>query len=195
MNKTTIIPQPAIKLAADQAGELIAKLQEVLPLSDDLLAHDRKVANTRMKVPTAAIEAAASILEELEGKAGAYDLDATREALAFEAELGSVGQKLRTLADRLDATIAKRRSAAVATTGGLYASLKGLARADGSMIPHVEQLKPHLARNRRKAKASAEAPAASPAAASTTTPQNGAAVTASAVTITPTGVTVNATKP
>jgi hypothetical protein len=165
----TIMPLPAIKAAADQAGELIAQLQEVLPLNDDLLAHDRKVANGRKGVPTEAIQAAVSILEQVEGKAGAYDLDAAREALAFEAELGGVALKLRVLADRIDATIVKRRSRAVATTGGLYSSLKGLARIDGSMVPHLEQLKPHLTRNRRKAKASAQAPAANPAAATTTT--------------------------
>jgi hypothetical protein len=193
----TIIPTDAIKAAAVQAGELITKLQDILPLSDDLLAHDRKVANTRKGVKTSAIQTAVSILEDLGDKAGAYDLDAAREAIAFERELGGVATKLRLLADRVESTIAKRRSAAVATTSGLYSSLKGLARSNGSMVPHVARLKTHLARNRgRKVDTtSATAPVATPATSTSATTGNGGAVTAPAVTITPAGVTVNATKP
>jgi hypothetical protein len=189
----TIMPPAAVQATADQAAELIAKLQEILPLSDDLLLHDRKVANSRKGVPTSAIQAAVSILEELGEKAGGYDLAATREALAMESSLGGVATKLRLLADRVDATIAKRRSAAVATTGGLYKSLQGLARGDGSVVPYLARLRPHVVGNRGRSKspkASAQAPAPTAAATpATVTTGNGP------LTITPNGVTVDATQP
>ena len=44
---------------------LVAKLQDLLPLDDAMLAHDRRVANSRQGVPTAAIETAVEILDEL----------------------------------------------------------------------------------------------------------------------------------
>ena len=195
----TIMPPAAVQAVADQAAGLIAELQQILPLSDDLLVHDRKVANSRKGVPTSAIQAAVSILDELGDKAGGYDLAATREALAMESSLGDVAIKLRLLADRLESSIAKRRSKAVATPGGLYKSLQGLARGNGSMVPYLARLRPHVVGNRgrsKSTKANAQAPASTaPVTPATPTTGNGQTVTAPAVTITPNGVTVNTTHP
>src|SRR4051812_31948833 len=121
---STMLTPGAVKTVADEAAQVIVKLQELLPLDDDLLARDRKAANSRKGVPTAAIQAAVSILGEIGEKGAGFPLDETREALAFESELGNVVTQLRLLADRLEATINKRRSKAVATTGGLFHSLR-----------------------------------------------------------------------
>jgi hypothetical protein len=140
---------------AKQAMETLTKLQDSLPLDDDLLAHDRKVANVRQAVSTTAIQAAVTILAELGDKAGGFDLEGTREALAFENELSGIAQLARSLADRIDTTIIKRRSKAVATATGLYQSLQGLARTDGTMIPYLDRLAPLVRRGRRSARPSA----------------------------------------
>jgi len=142
----------AVQAVAEQAEQLIEKLQETLPLEDDLLAHDRRVAGIRKSVPTAAIQVAVSILEEIGDKGGGFDREAAQEALAFEVELGAVAIKLELLAARLRATISKRRSKAAATASGLFRSLEGQARSNGGMVPYVERLAPHLRRPRRNKK-------------------------------------------
>lgn len=184
-----------IAVLAKNATGVLVKLQESLPLDDDLLAHDRKVANVRNGVPTAAIEAAVAILTEIGEKAGAFDLEGTREALSYESELSAVALQARSLADRIDTTIIKRRSKAVATTSGLLRSLQGLARSDGTVIPYVDRLAPHLRkRGRRNATptGTTPAPSASPQSPATS---NGHPVAVPSVTIAPAGVIVTEAAP
>jgi hypothetical protein len=175
--KTKPMTPDAVKVLADEAAQLLDNLQQMLPLDDGLLAHDRKVANIRQSVPTAAIETAVSVLEDLGDKGGGFDLEGTREALAFEKELGRVATKLHVLASRVDATILKRRSLAAATASALSRSLGVIARSDGTVTPHLDRLRPQL---KRKSPAKAAIPAP-------TSTDSGQAVMAPSVTITPTG--------
>lgn len=151
MDIDTNLTPDHVKAAADEAVALVAKLQEILPIDDDLLARDRTVAGCRQAIPTAAIEEAVSILEALGDKGGGFELEEARLALALESELGRVVERLGKLTMRLEGTILKRRSKAVAMTGGLYKGLQGMSRFDGSAIAHVRRLKPHLVRSRRAA--------------------------------------------
>ncbi len=182
---------PNLTALAKQAMETLVKLQQSLPLDDNLLAHDRKIANIRQGVSSLAIETAVSILAEIGEKAGAFDLEGAREALVYETELSSVAEVARALADRIDTTIIKRRSKAVATTTGLYKSLQGLARSDGTVIPYMERLAPHVRRGRRSASvAGAVAPAPSASSPQPTSTGNGR-VAVPSVTIAPAGVVVD----
>jgi hypothetical protein len=180
---------------AKQATETLNKLQSSLPLDDDLLAHDRKVANIRKGVSTAAIETAVSILTEIGDKAGAFDLEGTREALAYETELSAVVLQARSLANRIETTISKRRSKAVATTSGLLRSLQGLARSDGSVIPHVERLAPFLRKRGKKVAATAGANAPAPSDATTQPKIGNGPIALPSVTIAPAGVIVDVAPP
>jgi hypothetical protein len=182
----------------DDALKAIAKLQESLPLDDAMHPHDREIAQRRMRVPTAAMKVAASILDELEGRAGDYDVESVRSAVASDAVLGEIAAKLSDLASRLESTVMKQRSAAAAVTSGLLQSLRGLAKTDPTVTPFVERLAPELAqRSRRKsqARASASAPTSSSPEVPVASAGNSSVLTAPTVTITPSGVTVAAPKP
>jgi hypothetical protein len=188
-HKKTVTEYQAV---ADEAVQAIASVQESLPLDDGLLVHERKLVQARMSVSTEAIEASADILSEIGQKAGTFDLDGARDALAYRDAFTTVAAKLRLLADRIDASIMKRHSKAAGTASGLYRALKGQAHIDGTMVAYVERLAPSMKRGRgRKAnQSSAQAPdPAQPAAQSTpATPT----MTAPSVTITSAGVTVGA---
>jgi hypothetical protein len=189
---TNLSPDEIERLAGE-VGQMVSALQNALPLEDDLSARDRRTASARKGVPTSAIEAAVAILDEIGERVGSFDVEGARRALALESALGNVADKLRFLAGRLDATLAKRRSIAAATTSGLYQSLKGHALTDGALVPHAWRLQAEVRRSRRSKKESASAPAG--AGGQPVTVTNGGQLTAHSVTITPAGVTVGAAKP
>lgn len=152
--------------ALARADGLINELAAILPLADDQLAHDRRVANVRMAVPTAAIETAVAILDELGSRFGGFDAESARNALALESGLRGVAERLRLLVGRIEATMKKHRSHAAATATGLKLGLSGLARSDGSVIGHVKRLQQQTRRaSPKRSKVDAQAPADGAAAA------------------------------
>jgi hypothetical protein len=179
--------------ASEEAVQAIASVQETLPLDDGLLEHERNLAKGRRMVSPEAIEASADILSEIGQKAGTFDLDGARDALAYRDAFSSVASKLRLLADRIDASIAKRHSKAAGTATGVYRALKGQAQVDGTMVAYMERLAPFMSHSRGRTvnRSSAQAPdAAQPAVQST--PAIAPTMTAPSVTITSAGVTVGA---
>jgi hypothetical protein len=116
---------------ATTAASALATLKDLdstLPLDDALPARELVAAKIANRVPNEAMSIVSTVLNDDPTHYPQFDAAEAKAALEYEQTMSPVGDAVRALADRIDKSVLKRRSALANTTLALYVVLKGNAR-------------------------------------------------------------------
>jgi hypothetical protein len=138
-----------------QAASALTALRVIatnLPLDDSLTPTALKHARATNRVPLDVMVIASNILQADQARFGDFDANEARAAVEYEQAMLPVAREARALADSIDRSVMKRRSAAATQSLALYATLKGVARipANEKTRSHVKEMRALLTTNKKK---------------------------------------------